>query len=67
MYHVVSYKIGPDTLAGGYTQMVPCGLAYGCNDHSFIDVIVTAGQTTADINPGDWYADAGTFPPIPNP
>jgi len=47
--------------------MVPCGLADGCNDQSFIDVTVTAGSTTADINPGDWYADAGTFPPIPNP
>lgn len=67
MYNVVSYKVGPDTLSGGYTQMVSCGLAYGCNDHSFIDVTVTAGSTTTDINPGDWYADAGTFPPMPNP
>ncbi|MFA5874312.1 MAG: hypothetical protein WC832_10120 [Anaerolineales bacterium] len=67
LYHVVSYRFDSDTLAGGYTQSVPCGLAYGCNDHSFIDVTVTAGQTTTDINPGDWYADAGTFPPMPNP
>ena len=67
VYHIVSYKVDSDTLAGGYTQMVPCGLAYGCNDHSFIDVTVTAGLTTTDINPGDWYADAGTFPPMPNP
>jgi len=66
-YHVVSYKIGSDTLAGGYTQGVPCGLAYGCDDHSFIDVTVAAGETTADIDPGDWYADAGTFPPMPTP
>ena len=47
--------------------MVPCGLADGCNDHSFIDVTLTAGQTTTDIDPGDWYADAGTFPLMPNP
>jgi hypothetical protein len=67
VYHVVSYRVDSSTLAGGYTQMVPCGLASGCNDHSFIDVTVTAGQTTTDINPGNWYADAGTFPPMPNP
>lgn len=67
VYHVVSYKIGSDTLAGGYTQMVPCGLAYGCIDHSFIDVTVFAGSTTTEINPGDWYADTVTFPPMPNP
>ena len=67
VYHIVSYNIGSDMLAGGYTQMVPCGLAYGCNDHSFIDVTVTAGLTTTDIDPGDWYADAGTFPSMPNP
>ena len=37
-YHVVAYvrpgggfDLGP---AGGYSQMVPCGLKYGCNDHA---------------------------------
>ena len=64
-YHVVSYKT--TTLAGGYTRMVPCGLAYGCDDHSLIDVTVTAGATTTGIDPGDWYADSGAFPPMPNP
>lgn len=67
MYHIVSYLMDSDTLAGGYTQMVPCRLQAGCDDHSFIDVTVTAGQTTTDIDPGDWYADAGAFPPMPNP
>jgi hypothetical protein len=67
VYHVVSYRVDDPTLAGGYTQMVPCGLAYGCNDHGFIDVTVTAGSTTTGIDPGDWYAPAGTFPAMPTP
>jgi hypothetical protein len=67
VYHIVSYVIGSTTLAGGYTQMVPCGLAYGCNDHTLLDVTVTAGTATANIDPGDWYADAGAFPPMPAP
>jgi len=67
VYHIVSYQIDSTILAGGYTQMVLCGLAYSCTDHSFIDVTVTAGETTPDINPGDWYADPGTFPPMPTP
>ena len=65
-YHVVSYVIGSPTQASGYTQMVPCGLAYGCNDHALIDVIVTSGNTTTGINPGDWYGDSAAFPPMPN-
>jgi hypothetical protein len=67
VYHVVSYRVDDPTLAGGYTQMVPCGLAYGCNDHGFINVTVTAGSTTTGIDPGDWYAPAGTFPAMPTP
>lgn len=61
-----SYSLGGGPFAGGYTQMVPCGLAVGCDDHTLLPVPVTAGQTiTAD--PGDWYAPEGTFPPMPNP
>jgi hypothetical protein len=67
VYHVVSYLPGYDNLVGGYTQAVPCGLAVGCNDHSLIDVTVIAGQTTSNINPGDWYAGPGAFPSMPNP
>jgi hypothetical protein len=66
-YQVVSYRIDTPSLAGGYTQMVPCGLAYSCNDHSFIDVTVSAGLTTTGIDPGDWYADTGTFLAMPTP
>lgn len=61
-----SYTLGGGPFAGGYTQMVPCGLAAGCDDHTLLPITVTEGQTvTAD--PGDWYAPEGTFPPIPNP
>lgn len=71
VYHVVSYPsvdLGqPPDLGGGYSQSVPCGLQYGCNDHSLIDVVVTAGQVTTGIDPGDWYAPPGAFPPRPNP
>lgn len=70
-YHVVAYPLpgggftgGP---AGGYSQMVPCGLQYGCNDHTLIDVVVTAGNVTAGADPNDYYAEPGGFPPNPVP
>jgi hypothetical protein len=70
-YHVIAYSIGgagfPVGLAGGYTQAVPCGLTDSCNDHSLVAVNVVAGTTVTDVNPGDWYAPAGTFPPMPGP
>jgi hypothetical protein len=70
-YHVVAYVIpgGGFTagLPGGYSKMVPCGLAYGCNDHTLIDVVVTAGNVTTDVDPNDYYADADTFPTNPIP
>jgi hypothetical protein len=64
VYHVVAYLLDGD-LAGGYTQAVPCGLHTGCTDHSLIDVSVQAGQDTPGIDPGDWYAPQGAFPPRP--
>lgn len=70
-YHVVAYTLPGGGfnggLAGGYSQMVPCGLAAGCNDHTLIDVVVTAGNTTAGVDPNDYYADPGSFPPNPSP
>jgi hypothetical protein len=61
-----SYTLGGGPFAGGYTQMVPCGLAAGCDDHTLLPITATEGQTvTAD--PGDWYAPEGTFPLMPNP
>ena len=64
-YHVVAY-VHPGGLAGGYSEMVPCGLQYGCDDHTLIDVIVTAGHVTTGVDPKDFYADPGAFPPDPS-
>jgi preprotein translocase subunit SecG len=70
-YWVVAYTIPagegiPQGLAGGYSKAVPCGLSVDCNDHSLIAVDVLAGQLTGGIDPTDWYAPEGTFPPDPN-
>ncbi len=64
VYHVVVY-IMDGSYAGGYTYAVPCGLSFECADHSLIDVTVTAGEDTSGIDPADWYAPEGTFPPMP--
>lgn len=53
------------TLSGGYTEAVPCGLQVSCMDHGLIIFEVRAGEETMGIDPGDWYAPAGTFPPDP--
>ena len=70
-YYVVAYSLGgdgfPTGLAGGYTQAVPCGLSASCTDHSLVPVTVVANTTQSNINPGDWYAPDGTFPPMPSP
>jgi hypothetical protein len=63
-YHVVAYVVD-GSLAGGYTLAVSCGLSIECADHSLIDVTVTSAQDTPDINPVDWYAPEGFFPPMP--
>ncbi len=70
-YHVVAYPLpgggfggGP---AGGYSQMVLCGLQAGCTDHTLVDVVVTAGNLTTGVNPNDYYANPGAFPPNPMP
>jgi len=67
-YHVVAYVLDPASkIAGGYSQAVPCGLQFGCNDHTLMDVVVVEAQVTENINPGDWYAPEGAFPPRPGP
>jgi len=66
-YHVVAYPAGDSSSPGGYSQAVPCGLLASCSDHSLIPVEVKSGGVTEGINPGDFYAPAGTFPPLPAP
>jgi hypothetical protein len=65
-YFVVSYVLGGD-FGGGYTPAVACGLNVACTDHSLIPVNVQAGDALSGINPHDWYADPGSFPPNPAP
>lgn len=65
-YHVVAYPLeGDPAQAGGYSAAVACGLEATCEDHTLIIVKVEAGQVTSGIDPGDWYAPAGAFPPQP--
>jgi hypothetical protein len=64
MYQVVAYRKGED-FAGGYTQAVLCGLTVDCSDHGLILVTVDPGRETTAVNPMDWYAPEGTFPPNP--
>lgn len=63
-YHVVAYTLD-NTGSAGYSQAVICGLSVNCNDHSLIDVIVKSDQETKNVDPGDWYAPDGSFPPSP--
>jgi hypothetical protein len=63
-YFVVAYTLDGG-LAGGYTQAVPCGLLASCTDHNLIAVEAVNFGATGDVNPTDWYAPPGTFPPMP--
>jgi hypothetical protein len=63
-YYVVAYTLDGG-LAAGYTQAVPCGLTAACTDHSLIPVPVNSGASVNGIDPQDWYAPPGTFPPMP--
>ena len=60
-YNVLAYLIDPASLGAtpglfaAYSEMVLCGLQYGCEDHSLVPVEVSGGQTVADIDPVDWY------------
>jgi len=63
-YHVVAYTLD-NTGSAGYSQAVLCGLSVNCNDHSLIDVKVESNSKTKNVDPGDWYAPDGTFPPSP--
>ncbi len=62
-YHVLAYPIStPEMQFSGdffaaYSQMVPCGLMVGCEDHSLVDVVLADGENKQGIDPGDWYAN----------
>lgn len=68
-YTIVAYT-GDIRFAGGYTEYAKCGLglsSYCPEDHTLVVVYVTPGMTIKDIDPADWYAPEGTFPPDPTP
>ena len=64
IYYVVAYALDGQ-LAGGYTVAVQCGLSVDCTDHTLLPVPTANGMAAGDIDPADWYAPAGTFPPAP--
>jgi hypothetical protein len=63
-YYVVAYTLD-GKLSAGYSAAVPCGLSVDCKNHTLIAVKVKAGEVVENINPQDWYAPAGAFPPMP--
>jgi len=64
VYLIVAYTLDGQ-IAGGYTAAVLCGLSVDCTDHELIAVPVAGGMAVDGIDPGDWYAPEGTFPPAP--
>ena len=64
-YSIVVYERNSG-LVGGYTKAASCGFSPGClEDHTLVIIHVDPGLTIKNINPADWYAPAGTFPPDP--
>jgi len=55
IYYV--YATFPPSASGEayFSEFVTCGLSVGCPSHEKIPVKVIAGQTTSDVDPGDWY------------
>lgn len=69
-YVVVAYTTqtapGTSGFAGAYTRYVVCGMTTGCaQDHTLVQVTVSADDYLLGIDPADWYAPAGTYPPRP--
>jgi hypothetical protein len=48
----------------GLHQSYVVRLTAECTDHALIPATLKAGDTI-NVNPGDWYAPEGTFPPMP--
>ena len=65
-YLVLAFPQEADALPGGYTGCVP-DLSAGCSDHDLKPIIVAASQTTPDIDPADYYAEAADWPKEPTP
>ena len=59
-YVVIAYVDRPDSLSGGFTAAVACGMTANCTDHSLRHVTVAPGQTVTGVDLIDWPAP-GTF------
>ena len=56
-YYVYSYDPASPDYYAYYTDFVACGMHDSCTSHRSILVQVVSGETTGDIEPGDWYND----------
>ncbi|HEY0083460.1 MAG TPA: hypothetical protein VGB61_11755 [Pyrinomonadaceae bacterium] len=63
-YHVFATVVNGEDSGEGfrgykayYSEFVKCGLSVDCPSHEPIKVTLRAGQTLANIDPADWYAD----------
>ncbi len=65
-YLVLAFPQEAHALPGGYTGCVR-NLNADCRDHDLQPIVVAAGQTTPDIDPADYYADAADWPQEPTP
>lgn len=67
-YTVVAYVADdPSGYSAGYSAAVPCGLSVNCSDHSLLVITLAPGQNQGGVDPQDWYAPPGSFPPNPAP
>lgn len=63
-YTAFAYLNSGASLGGAYTQMVLCGLAAECSDHTLVEFDVQNGETVKAIDICDWYAPE-SLPPDP--
>jgi hypothetical protein len=64
-YLAYSVQLPDHTIAGGYTEAVPCGLGPECGNHALLQFDVTEGATTLNIDLCDWNVEASSLPPPP--
>ena len=68
-YQFFAYQVdaskGQNSAVGGYSRAVMCGLKAECTDHSLVIFEVAPDAETPNVDPGDWYAPAGSYPPDP--
>jgi hypothetical protein len=69
-YVIVAYTTqtapGTSGFSGAFTRYVVCGMTPPCpQDHTLVRVGVAPTDYLLGIDPADWYAPAGTYPPRP--